>query len=262
MPVRLHAGLLRGAALLVSGVLLAEQIPVRHIEGTVHGFLVLRNQEGAALASGDLIQTVQGDRLVSSLIFHFKDGSLDDETTTFSQRRNFRLLTDHHVQKGPSFPHPMDVSIDASTGQVRVRSFDDHKEKVETDRLDLPADLANGLLLTILKNIRPETAETKVSYVAATPKPRLVKLAIKPEGEETFSASGASHKAMRYNLKVEIGGLAGILAPLFGKQPKDIRVWILGGRAPAFVRMEGPLYQGGPIWTIELTSPVWPSPRR
>src|SRR4051812_43917412 len=85
MPVRLHAGLLRGAALLVSGVLLAEQIPVRHIEGTVHGFLVLRNQEGAALASGDLIQTVQGDRLVSSLIFHFKDGSLDDETTTFSQ---------------------------------------------------------------------------------------------------------------------------------------------------------------------------------
>jgi hypothetical protein len=23
------------------------------------------------------------------------------------------------------------------------------------------------------------------------------------------------------------------------------------------VRMEGPLYQDGPIWTVELTSPVW-----
>jgi hypothetical protein len=259
MPARAHwiTCLLTSALLLQSGSLLAEQIPVRHMEGTVHGFLVLRNTQGEALAAGDLLQVVQGDRLVSSLIFHFKDGSVDDETTVFSQHRSFRLLTDHHVQKGPSFPHPMDVSLDASTGQVRVRFTSGSKEKVETDRLDLPPDLANGLLLTILKNIRPETAETKVSYVATTPKPRLVKLAISPEGEETFSAAGAAHKAMRYAIKVEIGGIAGILAPFLGKQPQDIHVWILGGKAPAFVRMEGPLYQGGPVWTIELTSPVW-----
>jgi hypothetical protein len=230
------------------------------MEGTVHGFLVLRTMEGKTLATGDLIQVVQGDRLVSNLIFHFKDGSVDDETTVFSQRHNFRLLSDHHVQKGPSFPHPMDVSIDASTGQVTVRSTDGAKNKVETDHLDLPPDLANGLILTLLKNIRPDAAETKVSYVAATPKPRLVKLAITSQREETFSAAGARHRATRYDVKVEIGGLAGVLAPLLGKQPKDIYVWILGGKAPAFVRMEGQLYEGGPIWRIELTSPVWQEP--
>jgi hypothetical protein len=251
-------GLLVSGALLQQGALLAELVAVRHREGTVRGFLALRTTEGKTLAAGDLIQTVQGDRLVSRLVFHFKDGSVDDETTVFSQRGNFRLISDHHVQKGPSFPHPMDVMIDASKGQVTVRSTDGGKEKVEMEHLDLPPDLANGLLLNLLKNIRTDAAETKVSYVAATPKPRLVKLAIKPQGEETFRVAGARHRATRYDVKVELGGLTGVVAPLIGKQPEDIHVWILGGKAPAFVRMEGQLYQGGPIWRIDLTSPVWP----
>ena len=62
---------------------------------------------------------------------------------------------------------------------------------------------------------------------------------------------------MRYDIKMEIGGIKGVIAPLVGKQPKDIYVWILGGKAPAFVRMEGQLYEGGPVWTIQLASPVW-----
>jgi hypothetical protein len=248
-------GLLVSAVLHQSCVLQAQPVAVRHPEGTVHGFLVLRTMEGKTLAAGDLTQVVHGDRLVSKLVFQFKDGSVDEETTVFSQRGNFRLLSDHHVQKGPSFPDPMDVSIDASTGQVTVRSTNGDKDRI--DHLDLPPDLANGLILTFLKNIRTDAAETKLSYVAATPKPRLVKLAISPQGEETFWAAGARHSATRYNVKVEIGGLAGAVAPLVGKQPKDTHVWILGGKAPAFVRMEGQLYQGGPVWTIEMTNPVW-----
>ena len=250
-------GLLTSAALLQHAGLPAESVPVRHMEGTVHGFLAVRTMEGETIAAGDLLQVVQGDRLVSNLIFHFKDGSVDDETTVFSQHHDFRLISDHHVQKGPSFPHPMDVLIDASSGQVTVRSYEDGKEKVETDHLDLQPDVANGLLLDLLKNIPTHAPETKVSYVAATPKPRLVKLSIKPEGEETFWAAGVPHTATRYTVKVELGGVAGLVAPVLGKQPKDTHVWIIGGKAPAFVRMEGQFYEGGPIWKIELTSPIW-----
>lgn len=176
--------------------------------------------------------------------------------TTFSQRQNFHLLSYHHVQKGPTFPEPMDLAIDASTGQITVRSVHDGKEKVETERRDLPPDLANGLLILVLKNFPAGSGETKVPYLAATPKPRIVKLAITPEGEETFSAAGAPHKATRYRVKVDLGGVTGVVAPLIGKQPKDTLVWIVGGRAPAFVRMEGQLYEGGPVWTIEPTSAV------
>ena len=94
--------------------------------------------------------------------------------------------------------------------------------------------------------------------MAATPKPRLVKLAISTAGEEPFTTGGTARKAMPYVLKVDIGGLASVVAPLVGKQPPDSHVWILGGEAPAFVKSEQPLYNEGPVWRIELTSPVWP----
>ncbi len=96
----------------------AEPIPVRHIEETIHGFLALRTKEGRVLAVGDLFQVVRGDRLTTRLLFRFKDGSAGDETAVLSQRGNFQLIPDRHIQKGPSFPHPMDLSIDVRSEQV------------------------------------------------------------------------------------------------------------------------------------------------
>jgi hypothetical protein len=234
-------------------------VAVRYTEGLVHGFLVLRTLEGDTIADGDLSQVAQGDKVTSRVVFHFKDGSVHDEVAVFSQRRNFRLLNDHLVQKGPSFRNPVELSIDGSTGQVTVRSTgDDGQEKLVTDRLDIPEDLANGLVFTLLKNLRPGAPLTRVSMVAATPKPRLVKLAITSQGDETFSVAGSPRTATHYVVKVEIGGAAGLVAPLLGKQPPDTHVWVLGGPSPAFVKSEGPLYFGGPIWRIELANPVWP----
>lgn len=126
----------------------AEPIPVHHVEGTVHGFLVLRTEEGRVLAVGDLSQVVRGEKVTSRLLFRFKDGSVDDETTVFSQGATFQLITNRHIQKGPSFPHPVDLSIDARSGQVTVRSTGkDAKEEVTTEHFDLPPDLVNGLIL-------------------------------------------------------------------------------------------------------------------
>jgi hypothetical protein len=68
----------------------AEQVRVRYAEGLVHGFLVLRDLDGTTLAHGDLIQTTRGTRVVSRLVFHFRDGSLHDETTVFTTKANRR----------------------------------------------------------------------------------------------------------------------------------------------------------------------------
>jgi hypothetical protein len=38
----------------------ATVIHVKHREGTLHGFIVLRSQEGQQLATGEMIQTVEG----------------------------------------------------------------------------------------------------------------------------------------------------------------------------------------------------------
>jgi hypothetical protein len=246
------------ASLLWPGALAGQTVAVRYAEGLVHGFLILRTLDGTALADGDLIQTARGDRVTSRLVFHFKDGSIQDETAVYSQRQRFRLLTDHLVQKGPAFPQPLDMSIDGASGRVTVHYTDDGKEKIESERLDVPPDLANGLILTLLKNVQAGAPPKSVSLIAATPKPRLVKLAITVAGDEPFSTGGTSRKATHYVLKAEIGGISGLLAPLLGKQPPDSHVWILGGEAPAFVKSEQPLYLGGPLWRIELVSPVWP----
>jgi len=246
------------ASLLWSTALPGQTVAVRHAEGLVHGFLILRTLEGTPLADGDLIQTSRGDRVTTRLVFHFKDGSVHEETAVYSQRQRFRLITSHLVQKGPSFPKPLEMSIDGGTGQVTVRYADDDKQKVDTERIEVPPDLANGLVLTLLKNVRAGAPPKSVSLVAATPKPRLVKLAITTAGDDPFSTGGSARKATHYVLKVEIGGLSGVLAPLFGKQPPDSHVWVLGGEAPAFVKSEQPLYLGGPLWRIELVSPVWP----
>jgi hypothetical protein len=247
------------AALVQPAVTSAQAVAVRHPQGTLHGFLVLRTLKGDALADGDVIQVVRGNRVTTQMVFHFKDGSVHDETAVFSQDRSFRLISDHLVQKGPAFQHPIDVLINGSTGQVTVHSTDDKgKEKVETEHLALPPDVSNGVLLTLLMNLPSGSLPPKFSMVAATPKPRLVKLAIASPGEDAFSVGGSSRNATHYVIKVEIGGAAGVVAPMVGKQPTETHVWILSGDAPAFVKLEGALAYEGPIWRIELTSPVWP----
>ena len=235
-------------------------VPVRFPEGVAHGFLLLSSLDGKALADGDLIQTVSGDRVTTRLLLQFRDGSLHDETVVFTQRDQFRVVRDHLVQKGPSFPRPVDVLVDVRSGEVRVRFTDDGKDKVLTERPEMPGDLANGMLLALLKNVRPESARSTVSLIAATPKPRLVKLVIAPAAEDVFTLGSTGRKATHYVVKVEIGGIAGLVAPLIGKQPADSHVWIMQGEAPAFVKMEGPLYEGGPLWRLELARPTWPAP--
>lgn len=153
----------------------------------------------------------------------------------------------------------METAIDATTGQVTVRYTEDGKEKVLTERLELPPDVANGILFTLLKNVQRNVPKATVSYVAATPKPRIVHLEVTPQGQEPFSIGSYSHKAIHYVVKVKIGGVAGVAAHLVGKQPPDIQAWVIGDEAPAFVRSDGPLYGDGPIWRMELAVPaVWP----
>jgi hypothetical protein len=233
--------------------MLADQVLVRQTEGLLHGFLVLRDMDDKILAAGELSQLASGNRVTDILSLHFKDGSVHEETTVFSQRRAFQLITYHLVQKGKSFKRSTDLKLNAPTGQVTVTSTDEEgKEKNYSEQMKLPLDAANGLFTTLVKDIDPKAVETTVSMVVATPRPRLVKLKM------TREEAGSPHKAIHYRIKIDIGGISGIVAPVVGKQPPDMHVWIVGGKAPGFLKLEGPLYEGGPVWKIELASPVWP----
>src|SRR5689334_3381615 len=105
-------------AIAVLPVQLWAQIPATHKQGSTRGFLVLKSAEGKVIGVGDQIQVIQGDQVRSRLVLHFGDGSVDDELSIFTQTSTFQLISDHHTQKGPSFPEPLDLTLDVRDHKV------------------------------------------------------------------------------------------------------------------------------------------------
>lgn len=248
---------LLAVALMLSAPSQGGTIPVHYSEGMVRGFLVLKDTNGARLASGDFLQVRRDSEVKTRVLLHFKDGSVHDETAYFTQERNFVLQRYHLIQKGPAFKDEMDATFERSTGkyQVKVKSRQDAKEKTLDGKLDLPADVYNGIVPTVAKNLKGKGE--KVHMVAFTPTPRVIELEMTPSGENTVLIGDLKKSVVHYVLKPKLG-LLSIPAAIMGRTPPDNHLWIMTSDIPAFVRFDGPLATGGPIWSIELTSPVWP----
>jgi hypothetical protein len=116
----------------------------------------------------------------------------------------------------------------------------------------------NGIITQVLQNIPQDSAETKFSYVLPTAKPRLASLVISRAGQDTDSLAGIPKTASKLELKVQLGGVAGLVAPIIGKEPRTSYAWMAEGRVPMFIRIQTQFYEGAPLWTIEQTTPVWP----
>jgi len=247
---RVTIGTIFALALVLAGSwpAAAEPIAVRYTEGILRGFPVLRSLGGEKLAQGELTQVPRGDVVESRLIFRFKDGSLYDERLTFSQRDVFTLMSYHIVQQGPSFPESIDARVDRRTGryEVRYKGDEDSPEETLKGSFDMPTDVYNGLLSTLMKNMPVATPAT-VQIIAFTPKPRLVKMLLKPTTEDPMSVNDAAVIATRFLVRPQLG----LFASLLVADIPDVKCWIAGGEAPAFLRFEGPLYFMGPIWRID-----------
>jgi hypothetical protein len=252
-----NAGAFGGAVLLLAGMYTArgETIKVLHQQGSAHGFVEVTTTDGARIGVGDLLQRAKGTVVSSQLVLHFFDGSIDDETTVYSQSGVFHFISDHHVQRGPSFPNSVDVTIDARASLISTK---DAAGKVSRQHFDMPPDTYNGLASTVLMNLPAGAPETMVAVVVAGDKPRLVHLSLKNVGDVPFTIGGTQRKATHYDVHIELGGIAGVVAPIIGKAPLDYQVLILSGADPAFIREEGQLYQDGPVWRVQQISAVIP----
>jgi hypothetical protein len=151
------------------------------------------------------------------------------------------------------------MSLSIPSGTVAWREIKDGGEKAQTEHMDLPADLANGMIQLIVQNFPRNQAEMKVSYLAGGSKPRLVTLFVKPDGQDTFEIGGVSHPSKKFKIHIQLTGVAGVIAPLIGKQPSDTEVWVSEGKVPIFLKMVGSLYANGPSWTMQIACPIWPA---
>ena len=236
----------------------AAPVSVLRPEAPSYAVLVLRGLDGKPLAHGEFLQTTNRDRVDTRLVFHFRDGSRFDEKIVFTQARVFALKTYQVVQRGPSFPATLDVTLDRPSGRytVRVQEKGTDSGKTHEGQIDLPDDVYNGMTSLLLRHL-PSGGRGSVHMVAFTPKPRLLKVELDPAGEDTFYVGGAPRRARRYRADLEIPGLLGIAAAVVGKDPPDLRYWIAIGPVPTFLKFEGPFYVNGPIWRIEMDGPRW-----
>jgi hypothetical protein len=231
----------------------AEPISVRHIQSPMHRFMVARSEAGKIIANGEFSQIVQGDEVTMRLTYRFVDGSIDDETTTYRQQGMFQLVRNHHIQKGPFFVKPVDFTVEASTGIATSRTTDRNgRIRVESEHMDLPDDLANGFVGTLLLNVPHNTTPFRVGMLAPVGGGRLIHILISPEGEQQFHTTGQAFKATVFRIHPELGGIVGVIAQLIGLQPKDVMVWVLEGEEPAVVRIVGQLGGYGPVVSSDL----------
>jgi hypothetical protein len=226
----------------------AGPVSVRYPEGVTRGFPVLRSAVGDKLAQGEIMQVAQGDVVRSRLVFRFQDGSLYDETVTFSQRGVFTLLSYRLVQRGPSFPETVEARIDRESEryEVRYRADEDSPEEVLSGHFTMPGDTYNGMLSTLMKNLPAGGSET-VHVLAFTPKPHAVKMLLVPSASDAVLVADSPLRATRFAVRPQLG----LFASLLVTEIPDIHCWILEGDAPGFLRFEGPLYFQGPVWRIE-----------
>jgi hypothetical protein len=80
----------------------AERISVAHIQLPRHAAMLARTETGKVIGRVEFTQVVLGDEVTMRLTYHFVDGSIDDETTTYRQQRTFQLVRDHHIQQRPA----------------------------------------------------------------------------------------------------------------------------------------------------------------
>jgi hypothetical protein len=234
----------------------AAPIKVRLPEGNLRGFLVLRTMDGQAIAHGEMVQHPAGGLIESRLALNFPDGSLRDEHATYSQKDVFRLKAYRLVQRGPSFP-TSEISFDRRSGryqaQTQEKKGDEPKEA--SGALDMPDDLYNGMALVLLKNL---SAGASTRIAVFTPKPRIITMKLTHEGDDMVRVGPTTKTARRYLVKLEIGGLTGVMAAVIGKKPPDLRYWLVSGDVPAFARFQGAMYLNGPVWRLELIPVEWP----
>ncbi len=82
-------------------------------------------------------------------------------------------------------------------------------------------------------------------------------MALSQEGTGSVRLGGATVPVTQYLAKLDVGGVAGIFASLIGKDPPDLRYWLVPGDVPVLVRFEGSMYLNGPTWRIQQATVEW-----
>jgi len=227
-------------------------VPARHSQGALHGFPSMSDTAGQVIADGELTQERVGPRLLVHIRWAFADGRRVEERDEFHVDRA-TVQTRFAWSEAKDGTEQRRFEVDFRAGKASAMTLDEKGQvKREEEDLELPPGRAftgYGTALAVAELSLESGADSRIVFVAFTPKPRTVTLQVTRGAEEQIAVAGRPIATDRYTLHPEIP----FPVNLFAKAP-DAHLWFTHTGPPALVRAEQNLIaKDDPIVVIDVT---------
>jgi hypothetical protein len=237
---------------------------VPEVEGSFHGYPILRDEQGRKLADGEFLQWIEKDLLRIKNTYDFGGDHRVEETADFrlpaliQEHWSWRELRAAALQR--------EYRVDLKSGQARAQKWEKNEMKQWREQLDVePGRTFAGVGFTVaIKSLRPrllrgETVELRA--VGFTPKPRLVTVKVSHGGLDRMVMSGRTVTGDRFVIKPKIPAIAKLII-----EAPDTRIWLTHPAPGGFLRWEGAQAEpDDPIVRVDLlpgdpSGPAEPAP--
>jgi hypothetical protein len=246
-------GIILFAATVVGAGVLRSQpdLDVPEVEGSFHGFPILRDLHGGKLADGEFLQWIEKELLRIKNTYDFGDDHRVEETVIFrlpsliQEEWSWREFIAGALQR--------EYSVDLKSGQARAQKREKNETKHWTEKLKIESGRTYaGVGFTVaIKSLRArlmrgETIELRA--VGFTPKPRLVTVKISHAGLDRMAMSGRTVLGDRFLIQAKIPAIAKIII-----EAPDTRIWLTHPAPAGFLRWEGALAEpSDPVVRVDL----------
>lgn len=209
-------------------------VTVREPPATLHGFPSLSDLAGNVIADGELAQTLRGRTLRVRLRWAFRDGRTVVEEGEFEVGRQLvQRRFSWRESRGGVELRRFEADLVAGKGSAARRRANGEVDRDEAE-LDLPeggAFAGYGVALAVSQLGLAPGAEAELGFVAFAPKPRVVTLGVKREGEERIVAHGRTIPTDRYELRAKLPFPISVVV-----DPPDAHLWFTRAPPAALVR--------------------------
>jgi len=224
----------------------------RDLDGTAHGFPVMRDHQGNHLADGEFTQWTEDDRLHVNIRYVFSPDRWVEETSVIRQEPQL-------VQERWSWTEVRDgklhrkFEIDFLAGVATAEKLEGEEMSRWSKRVDVEPGraFAGSTWALAIRSLRGRLLEGEVvslKTVGFTPAPRAATVEISHEGLDQLTMSSRTLTGDRFCIHPVI--------PWFAKPFVDVpdsKIWLTNPKPAAFLRFEGPFGEpDGPMIRVDL----------
>jgi hypothetical protein len=223
-----------------------DPIQLQWMEGDVAGVTAIWSPDATkVIGFVEYHQHRQGDRLEATRVARFADGSSDEDQVEARVGGTLEALGGRSIIRDQRGTSVVDLTIDVPGGHISGFSADGANRTTYDEKAHLSAGTYWGpLIFMVVKNFDQNETDGRVVFrtVAATPKPRVLDMALVRDGTATVSRPGGTLDVVVLSLRPTINWL---VDPIIRRIAPPTQFFIQPGTPPALARFEGPRNYAG-----------------